>query len=221
MSDVLSFLAALVGSWFDPVLLAGCVLAGWYFRPWWVAALLAVEWNVLLYAVMLKLAFKDESHARFFISGAQYLGSCGAAMIAAGIASCLATREREANSADATANSLSAEKMTVARGLTIPLTLIVLQTGWVFWMPGILNYFHDLHGPPSYWERASLHRHYWALEMPGQASVVLLGLATLWALYLGLRRSWPRSPLFLLLACIYAELLFWTVLGYLTPASIP
>ncbi|HVU38418.1 MAG TPA: hypothetical protein VHC95_08795 [Opitutales bacterium] len=206
MNEVLSFLSALAGSLFDPVLMSGCLLAGWYLRPAIAGVLVAIEWNVLVYAVMLVLAFR-EGHARFFISLAQYLGSCAAAAGAAGLVHWIAKRDQE----ERPAASTSAARLVWATGSLF--ALVALLVAWVAYAHRVLDYYHDLFGPAYYWERANLHPPYWAMDYPLAALVALLVIAMAWLFIMARRRRQPRSYFFLLASGVYVEFLFWAMLG--------
>ncbi len=206
VNEVLSFLSALVGSLLDPVLMSGCLLAGWYLRPAIAGILVAIEWNVLVYAVMLVLAFR-EGHARFFISPPQYLGSCAAAAGAAGLACWLAKRDR----GERPTGSTSTPRVALAIGALF--TLSALLGAWVAYAHRVLDYYHDLFGPAYYWERANLHPHYWAMDYPLAALVALLVIAMAWLFIMARRPRQPRSYFFLLASGVYVEFLFWAMLG--------
>ncbi len=220
MNQVLSFLAALVGSFLDPVLMAGCLMAGWYIRPRWVAVLLAMEWNVLLYAVMLKLAFRDEGHSRFFISAGQYLGSCGGVVLATLGTSWLAAHESWPGGASSL-RTFFASKNYPVWSLGLLLALALFLAGWITWAQRVFLYFYDLNGPPVYWERANLQPHYWALEIPGLGGTACVIVGVGWALGLAGSRQWPRSMLFLVAAGLYVEWAFWMLLAQLPSTWLP
>lgn len=212
VNEVLSFLSALAGSLFDPVLMSGCLLAGWYLRPAIAGVLVAIEWNVLVYAVMLVLAFR-EGHARFFISLAQYLGSCAAAAGAAGLVRWLAKRDQQ----ERPVASMTATRLAWATGSLF--VLVALLAAWVAYAHRVLDYYHDLFGPAYYWERANLHPPYWAMDYPRAALVALLAIAVVWLCVMVWHRRQPRSCFFLLAAYVYLEFLFWAALGVLNPGN--
>jgi hypothetical protein len=207
----LSFLAALLGSWLDPVLLSGGVLAGWWLRPRWLAVLAAVVWNFLVYSAMLVLAFRGERHAVFYLDGSQYLGSCLAAVTAALFIHHLRAADREHRPSN----------YHPAWGITVPIALPVAMAAWVTCAQNFFYHYYDVYGRPCYWERANFHPPYWAMDYPRPTALALLAAGAIWAGFLFRHRAGMRTRLFPPLAGLYGEFLFWAVASMLHPGKLP
>lgn len=198
-------MAALLGSWLDPVLMSGCVLAGWLLKPAWQIILAALCWNFLIYVAQFVLAFHGEGHAVFVISGGQYLGSCAAALTAAFLTRVVAVIDCE--------NPTRQNSLAWGGGPALVLLLALF-----IWARDAKNTFYeayDVNGHPCYWERSNFELHYWAMDYPRPILYALIAAAALWLGITLRRRQLPRSYRFLIFTYLYIEFFFWAALNTL------